>query len=158
MREVVLDETVYVKALRAECTRSSEDLLAAELVQHVQAQHRWVVTGRIFRAYKRQFSWCKCKGLVTSALMKSLDQVLQHSSRSRLLTPEPPDVEGDYHLKDRHVVSAAAAVQGSVLITDDVRLIEALTAEEIPRRYRFDVVQHGEALLHLLVSAESAES
>jgi len=136
--DVVLDENVYIRALEAECTQGEEDLRAARVVLLLQEHHRWVLSIEVIAAYRRQFSARSCRGLLTSDLMKSMNQVLLDSRRSTVLT-EAPTAEGPYHRKDRHMVAAAAVSQGC-LVTMDVRLRNDLESSRIPERCGFQVL------------------
>lgn len=147
MHNIVLDENVYVASLRFECTGVAADAAAARVVERVQSAHCWVVTAEILRAYKRHEGRNACRGTLTTALIKSLKQVLADRGRSRWIdTDELVVIPGDYHRKDRHVVSAAAAAPASMLVTNDGRLESQLVIEGIPGRQGFLCVTCAGAL------------
>lgn len=139
MLEVVLDENIYVRALQAECSLDDADMQAARVVGSLQVNHVWVFSGQIVAAYHRQFSANRCRGALSSQLIKSLRATFA-DSRHFLFLDDPVEIEGPYHRKDRHVVAAAGARRGCYLVTIDVRLIAQLTAAQIPGIYEFSVV------------------
>ena len=144
MADLVLDENIYVKGLKAECTNNADDLLAAQIITLTQAYHRWIFTSDVIAAYHRQFKRNQCRGTGANRLVVSLSEVFASQDRF-LMLHDPPEVEGSYHQKDQHVVCAAAAVSGSYLITTDIRLKEALERTVILQSYGFQVVVPEEA-------------
>lgn len=148
MLDVVLDEGPYIRALESECTRDRDDLAWAAVVTAIQRSHRWVLTVRVEAAYRRQFASIRCKGSVTSELMKSLNQVLFNASRV-VLVHQPVNVSGDFDPDDAHVVCAAASVRGSVLITIDEKLARDLDRNGVSSRHGFAVATLQGALERL---------
>jgi hypothetical protein len=137
--DVVLDENIYIKAINAECTGEPSDHRAARVVSALQVHHRWIITRDIARAYRRQFSRTRCHGSLPTQLMSSLTEVTAAQTRF-LWLEDPPIIEGNYHHKDQHMVAAAAVVEGSYLVTTDMRLVRSLERAGILMRYSFSVV------------------
>jgi hypothetical protein len=141
MADFVLDENCYIRALYAQRTDQHVDRLASHLLQLLQTQHRWILSGPIRRAYYHQIKKHARgdRGLNALALIRSLRDIEFDAGRSHSLDDLRP-VPGDYDHDDDHMVEAAAAVRGSLLITLDNRLAAALIREDIPIRYGFSVL------------------
>lgn len=152
MADVVLDENIYIQALNAECTQDASSYKAARIVAVVQQLHRWILSQDIIVSYRRQFSRTTCRSVLTSQLMVSFNQVASDQTRTLILNA-PPVIGGDYHHKDQHMVSAAAAVRGSYLITVDRRLSRQLETAGIPALHGFAVID-VEAALTILTGPE----
>ncbi len=145
MADIVLDEDVYIFALKSEASRDVEDEAAAQFLICLQERHRWVLSIDVAAAYRRHLGRQRQgKGGVASGLVASLDDAL-HSERFRWL-PNPPAIAGDYHDDDRHVVAAAAASAPSVLVTSDSRLTTKLVDGHIAENNGFRVMDPFEAL------------
>jgi hypothetical protein len=144
--DIVLDEDVYVFALESEGTDDLEYIASARLVTCLQQRHRWIVTPAINAAYRRQFArQRRPRGSVASGMMVSLDDVLFDAQRS-LWINDAPEIEGPYDPSDRHVVAAAGAVRGAILVTSDGRLTDSLVAEQTAENHGFRVLDPFEAL------------
>ncbi len=154
MERVVVDENVYVFALKAEGTRDPEHLTCAELILCVQTRHVWAVTADIDIAYRRQFQKQDYyRGALASTLLRSLDRALHDSNRSIWLSAVDP-VDGGYDPNDHHVVAAAAAVEEAILITDDVRLKTQLIDGGVAAARGFTVLSSTQATQELCVLNE----
>jgi len=80
-------------------------------------------------------------------MFESLRDLMWDSERSALLD-DVPNVDGRYHDDDQFIVSAAAAAGlGSILVTSDGRLRDALARAGIPVQYGFQVVDVAGALV-----------
>ncbi len=146
MRDIVLDEDVYVFALQSEGTAKQEDRQAAFFIDCLQRHHRWVLTHEIEAAYRKHFARGDFyRGPVAIGLMKHLNEVMFDQARS-LWIPNPLRVAGNYHNDDVHMVSAAAAVAGSVLVTSDAPLRRALRETGLAEKCGFEVMDFPEAL------------
>ncbi len=141
MADFVFDESCYIRALYAQRTDRDVDWLASRLLQVLQVQHRWILTEPIRRAYFHQIKKHaeQDRGVNALALIRSLRDVERDADRSCWPGKLRP-VEGDYDHQDDHMVEAAAAVRGSLLITLDDKLIAQLTRERIPSKYGFSVL------------------
>jgi hypothetical protein len=143
--DFVFDENSYIRALYAERTTREPDLIAVRLLQCLQVGHRWILSQRIKQAYYRQFKRHALEhGRLSNDLIRSLRDVL-FDSQAHLTLDELERVPGNYDHNDDHMVEAAAAVPGSILITLDGRLRRALRDEGIPERYGFVVADVTEA-------------
>jgi hypothetical protein len=144
--DFVLDESVYIRALAAERTRSNDDERAAFLVHCLQVHHRWIMSADILTAYHRQFGLrVTTKDAVSHELMVSLKLVLADAAKYVVLH-NPPRISGAYDHDDDHVVSAAAAgSNGTILITLDERLRASLSVNGIPAAHGFRVLDVDEA-------------
>ncbi|MDE3074939.1 MAG: hypothetical protein KGJ86_05875 [Chloroflexota bacterium] len=148
MTDVVLDETEWVRAILADTDQG--DILAARLVACIQQWHRWVLTPAIKARYRQQYRRrVRHGGPVALEMIKSFSGVMYESGKCIESDDDPPVVEGDYHAKDRHVVSAAAWAKGSVVVTSDKRLADQLKRAELPSKYGFAVLTSAEALAGL---------
>jgi hypothetical protein len=146
VRDIVLDEDVYVFALQSEGKPTKDNLDAARFIDCLQRQHRWVWTCEIEAAYRRHFARRDFyRGPVASQLMKHFNEVIFDQARS-LWIPNPPRVAGKYHDDDAHMVSAAAAVVGSVLVTSDDPLSRALRESGLAKECGFEVLDFPRAL------------
>ena len=146
MSDVVIDESVLVGALRVEMGAEAWHTAAAQLLLQVQERHRMVFSDDIARAYYRQISHISHKrSVAASTAIKSVTGVLYDGVRG-LWVANPRRVVGEYDKDDQHVVGAAAAVAGSVLVTEDHRLRRALLDSGIAQRHRFTVVCVGEGV------------
>lgn len=141
MVDFVFDENCYICAMRAERTDQSNDWLASRLLQLLQVRHRWILTTPIRRAYYHQIRMHAGGDRSRNALaqIRSLRDIEFDADRCRWLQDLEP-VPGNYDHDDDHMVEAAAAVEGSLLITLDDRLRNALIGEDIPIRCGFSVL------------------
>jgi hypothetical protein len=147
--DFVFDESCYIRGLYAETTHLAEDLAAARLLQCLQVHHRWILTEPIMSAYYRQFKkHVADNGRIASELVRSMRDVLRSIDSHRIQQRLEP-IPGAYDHDDDHMVEAAAAVPGCLLITLDRKLIAALAVEGIPGRYGFEVLDVTVALARL---------
>jgi len=149
MADVVLDETEWVRAILADTDRG--DLGAARLVACIQQHHRWILTPSITAKYRNQYK-SRVRGPAGPTaleMIKSFTAVLSDSRRCIQPDEDPPTVEGDYHRKDQHIVSAAAWVRGSVVVTSDRKLTNQLAMAELPRACGFQLLNTREAIVEL---------
>lgn len=152
MVDIVLDEDVYVFALESEGTEDPECKACVQFVSCLQQRHRWVVTPAVNAAYRRQFARRRRPhGSVASGLMVSFDDVLFDSARS-LWVQEAHEIDGPYDPSDRHVVAAAGAAHGAVLVTSDGRLRDSLVQHHTTEENGFRVLDPFEALGELCES------
>ena len=138
-----------IRAIEADCTEDPADLRWAAALLHVQTAHRWVLTAEIQVAYLRQIHRTACRGVTSTRTIRSALEVAQSQDSSKWLDGWSV-IEGDYDQDDAHVVGAAAAVAGSILITTDARLAEALLRSGVAARERFVVALLPEAARLLL--------
>lgn len=140
MADFVFDESCYVRGLYAETTDRPDDWLASRLLQLLQVRHRWILTRAIEQAYYHQISrHARERGVNATALIRSFRDIEFDSDRC--LSPgRLQSVPGKYDHNDDHMVEAAAAVRGSLLITLDRKLIADLVSEDIPSRHGFSVL------------------
>ncbi len=157
MADFVFDESSYIRGLYAERTGRDVDWLASRLLQLLQVQHRWILTRQIQIAYYRQVKrHVTERGVNATALIRSLRDIEFDASRCRWPGELRP-VPGKYDHRDDHMVEAAAAVPGSLLITLDEKLIADLTREGIPSRYGFSVLDVSAAWLRLRPRSDSTD-
>src|SRR5258708_6030719 len=143
MADFVFDESSYIRGLYAQQTDRDVDWLASRLLQVLQVQHRWILTRRIREAYFHQIKRHVMERNVNAlALIRSFRDIDYDASRS-LSPADLPSVSGrdpGYDPRDDHMVEAAGAVRGSLLITLDYKLISDLTRMEIRPRWGFGVL------------------
>ncbi len=143
----ILDENVFKRSLDAACTKSGEDLDAAKVLTFVQLQGRWVFSHAIREKYLSNWRSRACEAPLTIRMFESLRDLMWDSERSALLD-DVPNVDGRYHDDDQFIVSAAAAAGlGSILVTSDGRLRDALARAGIPVQDGFQVVDVAGALV-----------
>lgn len=149
MADVILDESMYILGMDADCASSDLQVIyrrAARIVAAIQQKHRWIVSRGILEAYNKAIDSPKrCQQAGGEAAIKSLRDVLADAGRSIMLTYPVPEVAGDYDDKDRHMVRAAAAAPGSYLATMDTRLRRQLARLNITQNHGFTVVGLDEA-------------
>ncbi len=146
MTDVVLDENIFIFGLESEGTSDPTHVAAARFVKCLQVNHRWVVSARVLVAYKHQFGIRRLmKGGMASELMSSFDGVLFDQDRHVWLH-DPPVIPGSYEDRDQHIVSAASAAPGAVLVTSDRPLSVALAKDQIPQSKGFVVMSLVDAL------------
>jgi hypothetical protein len=144
--DVVVDESVWIRALFSECTLAESDLTCASLMGNVQVSHRWVMTFEIADCYWHQLAKVNCDGITRAQLIRSLQAIL-HDSERLVWLDSVERVTGQFDTRDEHIVSAAAAVPGSVLLTLDGDLIGELLAAAIPSTRGFNVMHPETAKL-----------
>jgi hypothetical protein len=140
MADFVFDESCYIRGLYAQVTDRDDDRLASRLLQLLQVRHRWIITRAIRVAYFHQIKkHVKDRNVNALALIRSFRDIDLDTDRSHSPIGLRP-VPGTYDHRDDHMVEAAAAVPGSLLITLDNKLIKDLTRDGIPSRCGFTVL------------------
>jgi hypothetical protein len=147
--DVVLDESMYIRGMDADCANSDLRPIyqrAALVVAAIQQRHRWIVSRGILEAYDRAINSPKrCHQASGDTAIKSLKDVLADAGRSVILSHPVADVPGNYDPRDRHIVRAAAAAPGAYLATMDNQLRKQLQRAGIPANHGFIVVGLEEA-------------
>jgi hypothetical protein len=150
MRDVVINESTFIRALEAECTRHRDDLLSAQVIRCVLAEHRWLLTAVILGKYEHQFGVVQCHGVLANGLISQFHAILADSAKSCLLESGVlPDVTGRFDPHDAPFVNLAAYAQASMLVTNDARLIKDIVGGRIDERNGFDIVHGRDAAARL---------
>jgi hypothetical protein len=147
MCDCVIDECVLIRALEAEGTDASDlEVQAAELLAVVQDEHRWIMSFELIDIYYDRLYQAPNKGVIWRRIQASLAGQIWDPGR-HLWLDEVPTITGPYHSKDQVYVSAAAAAPaGSLLVTDDHRLLRQLCGCDLPERHGFRPCTIAEAM------------
>lgn len=153
----VLDENVIVFAQKGENAQGDLDPTCLELLWAIERQcHSVLLTAGIWAKYSRHIDGLshspQLSRPVVMPLIKSLLTNAEKQCRV-LAEQELEQIEGinriqgiDAPDRDDLFVRVAATIQGSILVSADERLLNALISHEIPGRYGFDALAPVNAL------------